>query len=81
MDESADDFSLNEDATDKLLLAELANILSEVLQEEQTTHWEPFEAHAHQLKSHLQADGRTFRRRLMRGYEILLTTLAQEDQD
>lgn len=74
-----DDFSLNELAEDKLFLAELANILNEILQEEQTFLWEPFEAHAHQLKSYLQVDKKTFRRRLIRGYDLLLLTLAQED--
>ena len=79
MDKSEDVFSLGENAENKLFLAELAKILNEILVEDRLLPWEPFEIYENQLKAHLQADTRTFRRRLMRGYEVLLQTLAQNE--
>jgi len=80
MDDLDSDSFLGQKEETKLLLAELAQALSELVKEEQSTNWEPFETHTHQLKSQLQADSKLFRRRLMHGYEVLLETLAKDQE-
>lgn len=56
-------------------IEELSQLIAEGMREQRTESLEPFEVYAERIKSKLYADPDQFRKRFIKGYQILLEEL------